>query len=425
MANFEGNNQSAPSVDDVRALLSPSSSRYAFSAVETTLANLSLTDIDDLPALEPETQAALEAFTTELNRFNSWITGLSLDQQRTSISLFIDSIKDMDTIDFIASKVNTIKTNSQMPLSPQLAPSIRPMSPLLSTGLENNHHNHKNPHTNSHNNNNSNTHNTTLDSLISSPIPVNYPQPISGRAMLSPLMRPSNGFNSMNNNSNSKNHQYHHYMQQQQQPSRPRSAGPRHDMYSMMSPMDDQEATSQFGFVSMTAPQPQSSDGVGTNVMSELLPQPLVKVLSDAGPDVDQRGRNGGFSKVLRSNYSGGNNSSSMPPPINRGKTVNSGLPSSLLQQPVTNLHQQNQQNQPLQQQPNKDIISEELLNNIPQWLKALRLHKYTDNLKDLQWREMVDLDDTDLQKLGISTVGARNKLLKSFSQVKEHFLMP
>lgn len=410
MANFTGSGQNAPLGEDTRAILSPSSSRYAFSAVETALGNISLADIDDLPALEPETEAALETFTSQLNSFNLWISGLSVDKQRTAISLFIDSIKNKDTIEFISSKVNQIRSNSQMPISPQLAPSIRPMSPLLSTGLENKHHSHSNSHNNI---NNSSTNNTTLDSLIASPEPMNYLQPAPSRTILSPLMRASNGFNSGGNNVHHHHQHLHHQQQQpQQQPQRPRSAGPNHDMYSMMSPMED----NQFGFVSLATPQPQKQKAVGANVMSELLSQPLIRVLSDGNPDVEQRGRaGGGFSKVLRSNYPG----SSSLPPSNR---IGGGQPMSPLQSPLPPTQGSPQQQQ---QQPNKDIIAEELLSNIPQWLKTLRLHKYTDNLKDLQWREMVCLDDADLQKLGVSTVGARNKLLKSFSQVKEHYSLP
>ncbi|ODQ49099.1 hypothetical protein PICMEDRAFT_18969, partial [Pichia membranifaciens NRRL Y-2026] len=55
------------------------------------------------------------------------------------------------------------------------------------------------------------------------------------------------------------------------------------------------------------------------------------------------------------------------------------------------------------------------LLADIPAWLKTLRLHKYTENLQHLRWQDMVALDDAALAQLGVSTLGARNKLLKSF----------
>ncbi|GMG19047.1 unnamed protein product [Ambrosiozyma monospora] len=68
-----------------------------------------------------------------------------------------------------------------------------------------------------------------------------------------------------------------------------------------------------------------------------------------------------------------------------------------------------------------KDISSKKLLNDIPAWLKALRLHKYTENLKNLKWQDMIELNDSQLCDLGVGTVGARNKLLKSFTFVKEN----
>lgn len=66
------------------------------------------------------------------------------------------------------------------------------------------------------------------------------------------------------------------------------------------------------------------------------------------------------------------------------------------------------------------DITTLQLLNNIPAWLKALRLHKYTEILKHLSWKVMVTLNDEDLAQLGIATVGARRKLLKAFALVRE-----
>lgn len=67
-----------------------------------------------------------------------------------------------------------------------------------------------------------------------------------------------------------------------------------------------------------------------------------------------------------------------------------------------------------------KDIANDELLNDIPLWLKTLRLHKYTDKLLHLNWKELIELDDKQLEDIGVSTLGARTKLLKSFAYVKE-----
>ncbi|KIV97238.1 hypothetical protein PV10_01010 [Exophiala mesophila] len=69
---------------------------------------------------------------------------------------------------------------------------------------------------------------------------------------------------------------------------------------------------------------------------------------------------------------------------------------------------------------PPEDPTDPVLLQDIPAWLRSLRLHKYTDNLKDLKWEELVELDDKGLDARGVNALGARNKMLKVFEQVKE-----
>ncbi|KAL4928514.1 RNA-binding protein VTS1 [Aspergillus undulatus] len=69
---------------------------------------------------------------------------------------------------------------------------------------------------------------------------------------------------------------------------------------------------------------------------------------------------------------------------------------------------------------PPEDPTDPNLLKDIPSWLRSLRLHKYTDNLKDLQWSELVELNDKQLEERGVNALGARNKMLKVFEQVRE-----
>jgi len=69
---------------------------------------------------------------------------------------------------------------------------------------------------------------------------------------------------------------------------------------------------------------------------------------------------------------------------------------------------------------PPEDPTDPSLLQDIPSWLRSLRLHKYTDQLKDLKWQELVELDDEGLEKRGVNALGARRKMLKVFEQVKE-----
>lgn len=62
---------------------------------------------------------------------------------------------------------------------------------------------------------------------------------------------------------------------------------------------------------------------------------------------------------------------------------------------------------------PPEDPTDPSLLQDIPSWLRSLRLHKYTDNLKDYKWEELVELDHKGLEDRGVNALGARNKMLK------------
>ena len=73
---------------------------------------------------------------------------------------------------------------------------------------------------------------------------------------------------------------------------------------------------------------------------------------------------------------------------------------------------------------PPEDPTDPSLLQDIPSWLRSLRLHKYTDNLKDMKWTDLVELDDKQLEDRGVNALGARRKMLKVFEQVKGTFLL-
>lgn len=62
---------------------------------------------------------------------------------------------------------------------------------------------------------------------------------------------------------------------------------------------------------------------------------------------------------------------------------------------------------------PPEDPTDPSLLQDIPTWLRSLRLHKYTDNLKDYKWTDLVELDDKGLEDRGVNALGARRKMLK------------
>ncbi|ORX84182.1 hypothetical protein BCR32DRAFT_230653, partial [Anaeromyces robustus] len=66
------------------------------------------------------------------------------------------------------------------------------------------------------------------------------------------------------------------------------------------------------------------------------------------------------------------------------------------------------------------DKIELELLEDIPTWLRSLRLHKYTNIFQSMSWKEMVILNDDELTQKGVAALGARRKLLKVFAMVQE-----
>ncbi len=74
---------------------------------------------------------------------------------------------------------------------------------------------------------------------------------------------------------------------------------------------------------------------------------------------------------------------------------------------------------------PPEDPTDPSLLQDIPSWLRSLRLHKYTDNLKDMNWTELVELDEKALEERGVNALGARRKMLKVFEQVKGTLFNP
>jgi hypothetical protein len=49
-----------------------------------------------------------------------------------------------------------------------------------------------------------------------------------------------------------------------------------------------------------------------------------------------------------------------------------------------------------------------------------LRLHKYTPNFEGMSWRDMVTLDEAQLEAKGVAALGARRKMLKTFEIVRK-----
>ena len=65
------------------------------------------------------------------------------------------------------------------------------------------------------------------------------------------------------------------------------------------------------------------------------------------------------------------------------------------------------------------DDFDPAILNDVPAWLRSLRLHKYTPNFEGMTWKDMVVLDEAQLEVKGVAALGARRKMLKTFEVVR------
>lgn len=73
---------------------------------------------------------------------------------------------------------------------------------------------------------------------------------------------------------------------------------------------------------------------------------------------------------------------------------------------------------------PREEDFDPEMLNDIPAWLRSLRLHKYTSCFDGLTWQEMVVLDDATLEAKGVAALGARRRLLRTFEHARKRMGM-
>ncbi|WVQ97464.1 hypothetical protein IAU59_004577 [Kwoniella sp. CBS 9459] len=71
------------------------------------------------------------------------------------------------------------------------------------------------------------------------------------------------------------------------------------------------------------------------------------------------------------------------------------------------------------------DDVEMRVLEDTAGWLRVLRLHKYTTNFEKTSWKEMIAMNDQDLQDKGISAQGARTKFLKVFYNVRTKLDIP
>ncbi|CDR99588.1 hypothetical protein [Sporisorium scitamineum] len=69
-----------------------------------------------------------------------------------------------------------------------------------------------------------------------------------------------------------------------------------------------------------------------------------------------------------------------------------------------------------------EEIADLATLEDVPAWLRQLRLHKYTPNFETSHWKEMVVMDHKQLEDKGVAALGARRKMLKTFELVRKKY---
>ncbi|KAL6304419.1 hypothetical protein BKA93DRAFT_293092 [Sparassis latifolia] len=67
-----------------------------------------------------------------------------------------------------------------------------------------------------------------------------------------------------------------------------------------------------------------------------------------------------------------------------------------------------------------EEEVDPKLLEDVPAWLRSLRLHKYTPNFEGMTWKEMAMMDEAALEEKGVAALGARRKMLKTFEVVRK-----
>ncbi|KAG2223009.1 hypothetical protein INT45_012308 [Circinella minor] len=67
------------------------------------------------------------------------------------------------------------------------------------------------------------------------------------------------------------------------------------------------------------------------------------------------------------------------------------------------------------------ETVNMELLEDVPAWLRMLRLHKYNHIFENMKWQDMIKLSNDQLEAKGVAALGARRKMLKVFETVRAH----
>ena len=78
-----------------------------------------------------------------------------------------------------------------------------------------------------------------------------------------------------------------------------------------------------------------------------------------------------------------------------------------------------------VREKKDEEDVDPKVLEDVPAWLRSLRLHKYTPNFEGMNWKDMVMMDEAALEAKGVAALGARRKMLKTFEIVRKKMAMP
>ncbi|KZT69581.1 hypothetical protein DAEQUDRAFT_690763 [Daedalea quercina L-15889] len=78
-----------------------------------------------------------------------------------------------------------------------------------------------------------------------------------------------------------------------------------------------------------------------------------------------------------------------------------------------------------VREKKDEEDVDPKVLEDVPAWLRSLRLHKYTPNFEGMYWKDMVTMDEAALEAKGVAALGARRKMLKTFEIVRKKMGIP
>ncbi|KAL3233702.1 RNA-binding protein VTS1 [Nakaseomyces bracarensis] len=328
-------------------------------------------------------------FNNDINQLCTWMSMLNVNQQSIVMDNIL-SVLNESTLNYAKMKLDTMfgSTTSSSPTIPD---------PLQNGNHANGHHGVQNNNNGANNSNNNSSSNNNSNN-IASPVPNSIDSVFATNSMKFLQSQSTSGSNHFHQafNSNSGN-----VLNWSPQPTS--ISNPAYDY------INDYRQRPKSAEPPLTHSHYQPSNLSISNLKSQM-------TLNQNGSNLAKTAnikRNVELNVDTQNTNSNSNNNGNESPisavntPTSNGPNANSGNTSAT--------SSSNSSMTP------KSLTDPKLLNNIPIWLKTLRLHKYSDILSDLRWEKLIYLEDGDLLNRGVMALGARRKLLKAFNIVKDY----